>query len=186
MLHSVPNLILAQPKDSLEAKALLKSAFSQRHPFCIRYPRGNVPYDNADTAAAEIGTWTRWRSNDHVKVCVITYGSDVDRIIAKAQANDLPLEVINARFFKPMDEQMLDEILYRDIPTIVYESDMLDGGLSAAILQYINDHGIEKHLIRMGIKDHFVEQGSVAQLRKAEKIDINSLFRKIERLLSCD
>ena len=62
----------------------------------------------------------------------------MDRIIAKAQANDLPLEVINARFFKPMDEQMLDEILYRDIPTIVYESDMLDGGLSAAILQYIN------------------------------------------------
>ena len=62
---------------------------------------------------------------------------------------------------------------------------MLDGGLSCAMLQYINDHDIHKHLIRMGIRDHFVEQGSIAQLRKAEKIDINSLFRKIEELLTC-
>ncbi|WP_075876313.1 1-deoxy-D-xylulose-5-phosphate synthase [Merdibacter massiliensis] len=185
MLHSLPNLILSQPKDAIEARALLQEAFSQDHPFCIRYPRGSALFACDQHVSAPIGTWTSYCSSDTIKVCVVTYGTDVDRILAKAKANEMPIEVINARYFKPMDEEMLDYILYRDIPIIVYESDMLDGGLSCAMLQYINDHDIHKHLIRMGIRDHFVEQGSIAQLRKAEKIDINSLFRKIEELLTC-
>ena len=94
--------------------------------------------------------------------------------------------MVNARYFKPLYDNMLDQILYRPIPIILYESDMLDGGLSSAILQYINDHQIDRHLIRMGIGDHFVEQGSIALLRKAEHIDINSLFSTIEELLACD
>ncbi len=81
----------------------------------------------------------------------------------------MPIEVINARYFKPMDEEMLDYILYRDIPIIVYESDMLDGGLSCAMLQYINDHDIHKHLIRMGIRDHFVETGKYRAVTKSRK-----------------
>ncbi len=75
---------------------------------------------------------------------------------------------------------MLDDILYRSIPVIVYESDMLDGGLSSAILQYINDHRI-CYLIRIGIGDHYVEQGSI-RLRRAEKIDMNTLFKELEEL----
>lgn len=185
MLHAIPNLILSQPKDADEARALLQEAFAQEHPFCIRYPRGNVPYTKG-AIQAPIGTWERWCTDDDPKVCVITYGGDVDRIREKALANHFAIEVVNARYFKPLDEKMLDQILYRPIPIILYESDMLDGGLSSAILQYINDHQIDRHLIRMGIGDHFVEQGSIAQLRKAEHIDINSLFSTIEELLACD
>lgn len=186
LLQNVPNLILSQPKDASEARALLQCAFQQKHPFCIRYPKGSIPNACDPSLQAPVGTWTRWQSQLEPKVCVITYGSDVDRVIAKATANEIPLEVINARYFKPMDETMLSQLLLQDRPIIVYEGDMLNGGLSSAILQYANDHSITKHLIRMGISDHFVEQGSNAQLRKAEKIDINSLFQKIEDLLSCD
>ncbi len=186
LLHAVPNLILSQPKDASEAKALLTTAFQQKHPFCIRYPRGSISFTCDPLIQAPIGTWTRWKQQASVKVRVITYGSDVDRVISKTKANELPVEVINARYFKPMDETILQEILLEDIPIIVYEGDMLDGGLSSAILQYANDHIISKHLFRMGIADHFVEQGSNALLRKAEKIDINTLFQKIEELLSCD
>ena len=185
MLHAIPNLILSQPKDADEARALLREAFAQEHPFCIRYPRGNVPYTKGEVQAP-LGTWERWCTDGDPKVCVITYGGDVDRIREKALANQFAIEVVNARYFKPLDEKMLDQILYRPIPIILYESDMLDGGLSSAILQYINDHQIDRHLIRMGIGDHFVEQGSIAQLRKAEHIDINSLFSTIEELLACD
>ncbi len=186
LLQNVPNLILSQPKDASEARALLQCAFQQKHPFCIRYPKGSIPNACDPSLQAPVGTWTRWQSQLEPKVCVITYGSDVNRVIAKATANEIPLEVVNARYFKPMDETMLDQLLHQDRPIIVYEGDMLNGGLSSAILQYANDHLIPKPLIRMGIADHFVEQGSNAQLRKAERIDINSLFQKIEDLLSCD
>ena len=182
MLHAIPNLIMAQPKDVQEARALMKTAFSCAQPFCIRYPRGSVPYTKEEGEPAPVGTWTRWAPQREARVCVISYGSDIDRIISKVRANDMPVEIINARYFKPLDEAMLDDILYRSIPVIVYESDMLDGGLSSAILQYINDHRICCHLIRIGIGDHYVEQGSIPQLRRAEKIDINTLFKELEEL----
>lgn len=182
MLHAIPNLIMAQPKDVQEARALMKTAFSCAQPFCIRYPRGSVPYTKEEGEPAPVGTWTRWASQREARVCVISYGSDIDRIISKVRANDMPVEIINARYFKPLDEAMLDDILYRSIPVIVYESDMLDGGLSSAILQYINDHRICCHLIRIGIGDHYVEQGSIPQLRRAEKIDMNTLFKELEEL----
>lgn len=182
MLHAIPNLIMAQPKDVQEARALMKTAFSCAQPFCIRYPRGSVPYTKEAGEPAPVGTWTRWAPQREARVCVISYGSDIDRIISKVRANDMPVEIINARYFKPLDEAMLDDILYRSIPVIVYESDMLDGGLSSAILQYINDHRICCHLIRIGIGDHYVEQGSIPQLRRAEKIDMNTLFKELEEL----
>lgn len=182
MLHAIPNLIMAQPKDAKEARALMKAAFAANQPFCIRYPRGSIPYVSEDVEAALPGTWTRWTPEKALRACVISYGSDIDRIVSKVKANDMPVEIINARYFKPLDEKMLDEVLYRDVPLIVYESDMLDGGLSAAILQYINDHRICRHLIRIGIKDHYVEQGSIPQLRRAEGIDMNTLFAQLEEL----
>ena len=182
MLHAIPNLIMAQPKDVQEARALMKTAFSCARPFCIRYPRGSVPYTKEEGEPAPVGTWTRWAPQREARVCVISYGSDIDRIISKVRANDMPVEIVNARYFKPLDEAMLDDILYRSIPVIVYESDMLDGGLSSAILQYINDHCICCHLIRIGIGDHYVEQGSIPQLRRAEKIDMNTLFKELEEL----
>ena len=182
MMHAIPNLIMAQPKDVQEARVLMKTAFSCAQPFCIRYPRGSVPYTKEEGEPAPVGTWTRWAPQREARVCVISYGSDIDRIISKVRANDMPVEIINARYFKPLDEAMLDDILYRSIPVIVYESDMLDGGLSSAILQYINDHRICCHLIRIGIGDHYVEQGSIPQLRRAEKIDMNTLFKELEEL----
>ena len=182
MLHAIPNLIMAQPKDVQEARALMKTAFSCAQPFCIRYPRGSVPYTKEEGEPAPVGTWTRWAPQREARVCVISYGRDIDRIISKVRANDMPVEIVNARYFKPLDEAMLDDILYRSIPVIVYESDMLDGGLSSAILQYINDHRICCHLIRIGIGDHYVEQGSIPQLRRAEKIDMNTLFKELEEL----
>ena len=182
MLHAIPNLIMAQPKDVQEARALMKTAFSCAQPFCIRYPRGSVPYTKEEGEPAPVGTWTRRAPQREARVCVISYGSDIDRIISKVRANDMPVEIVNARYFKPLDEAMLDDILYRSIPVIVYESDMLDGGLSSAILQYINDHRICCHLIRIGIGDHYVEQGSIPQLRRAEKIDMNTLFKELEEL----
>lgn len=58
-----------------------------------------------------MGTWTRWAPQREARVCVISYGSDIDRIISKVRANDMPVEIVNARYFKPLDEAMLDDIL---------------------------------------------------------------------------
>lgn len=186
MMRSIPNCILSQPKDADEAQALLKTAFSQTHPFAIRYPRGNVRFqlDSAIEAVA-VGTWTLHQTTENDRIVVITYGPQVDTMISKAMVNHIPLSVVNARFFKPIDEEMLETIASKHCPILIYESDILIGGLSDAILEYYNDHQIAVKIKRIGIQDHFVQHGSIPQLRKSEHIDSNSVFQLISELL-CD
>ena len=184
MLYGVPNLIISMPKDSAEAQDLMYTAFQQKqHPFLLRIPRGTCEYEEKKFALLEIGSWTKHQIQKDSKVTIITYGPDVDRIIQKAKINALAITVINARFIKPLDTAMLTTILNSEEPLIVYESDMLHGGLSSAILEFNNDGGFHKSLKRIGIEDHYVPQGSLPQLRKREGIDLSTLFDEIEKYI---
>ncbi len=180
LLRCLPNMIVAQPKDSLEAQNLIYSAFNQNHPFAIRYPRGTVAYRVVDQLEElEIGSWSMFNDSEKNQCVVISYGPDVDRILAKVISNDLPITVVNARFIKPLDHAMLQTIAAKKKPVIIYETDMLQGGLSSAILEWCNDNHISMNIKRIGIDDQYVEQGALNLIRQKVKIDINTLFDEI-------
>ncbi|MBB5183696.1 1-deoxy-D-xylulose-5-phosphate synthase [Catenisphaera adipataccumulans] len=180
MLRSIPNLILSQPQDAAEAQNLLYTAFRSGKPFCIRYPRGNVKYEEVtDLQDIEIGSWTKTTVGTHPKSIVITYGPDVDHVIAKAKTNNMDLIVVNARFFKPVDGTMIDELYETGLPIHVFETDCRIGSLSTAILEYRNR--VAPQFQTFGIDDHFVEQGSVRSLRIQEHIGLEDLFEELEQ-----
>lgn len=185
LLRHIPNMVLSQPKDAIEAQHLLYTAFSQNEcPFAIRYPRGNTSYEKVENYhQIPIGSWEKFQLKEESKVVVITYGDHVDRIISKAKVNDLAITVVNARFFKPLDEEMLLSILTDTQDVIIYETDIFAGGLGSAILEFMNKHRIYKDIQCMGIQDCFVEQGSVPQLRKTLHLDMNTLFEMIGRCI---
>lgn len=178
-LRSIPNLILSQPKDAQEAYDLLYTAFAGKHPFCIRYPRGQTAVtDKIDFHLISIGSWERFDIGSDPKAIIISYGPDVDRIIHTIHENNLSMIVVNARFFKPIDQEMCKELFNLDLPIYVYETDVKIGGLSSAVLEYQNE--IENHIHILGIDDHYVQHGPIRSLRKKEHIDLESLFREIE------
>lgn len=178
-LRSIPNLILSQPKDAQEAYDLLYTAFAAKHPFCIRYPRGQTAItDKIDFHLISIGSWERFDIGSDPKAIIISYGPDVDRIIHTIHENNLSMIVVNARFFKPIDQEMCKELFNLDLPIYVYETDVKIGGLSSAVLEYQNE--IENHVHILGIDDHYVQHGPIRSLRKKEHIDLESLFREIE------
>lgn len=178
MLRNIPNLILSQPKDAEEMQNLLYTAFALKEPYCIRYPRGNVPYEkNRSFEMIPTGSWTQFAVGNEPECIVITYGPDVDRVRHTAQENDLSMIVVNARFFKPVDEAMLDGLFDSGLPIYIYEPDCIIGSLSSAVLEYKNKR--DKEIKIIGIHDHYVPHGSVRALRKLEKIDLESLFKEI-------
>lgn len=179
-LRTIPNMILSQPKDAKEAQNLLYTAFAAGRPFAIRYPKGTVEYRKVDTyEKIEIGSWTKHGSSTP-KQTVIAYGPDVDRILKKAKENKMEIEVVNARFFKPIDEKMLKEILLSGRPVTVYETDTSRGGLLDAVLEFNNTLDTPVKINALGIQDHFVPQGSVRILRRKEKISLEDLFEELE------
>lgn len=186
LLRHIPNMVITQPKNAHEARNLLYTAFNQQAPFAIRYPRGHVPYRNdLPFELIEIGSWESYNDNDTSEICVITYGDVVDKIVMKAKSNELDIMVVNARFIKPLDYSMLDHIFESNKQIIVFEQDCKIGGLSSAVCEYANDVGYYENIRRIGIDDHFVVHGSISQLKKVERIDINYLFQVIEDYL-CD
>lgn len=176
ILRSLPNIIIAQPKDSIEAENLLYTAFKQSHPFAIRIPRGTINYEKADDNLIEIGTWTKLGCLDDFNVVCISYGPDVDKIAHKVMINDLKILVVNARFIKPLDHKIIDELCSYQKPVVIYETDMLSCGLASSIMEYLCDTNQHLEIHRIGIKDNYVTFGSNNQLRKLEHIDIISLF----------
>lgn len=185
ILRPLPNLIIAQPKDAYEAQNLLYSAFSLNRPYAIRYPRGSAVFNEVETfEIIKTGTWTVLGDLENSRVVVVAYGPDVDKIKDKIDANQLPVCVINARFIKPLDDGLLNYLTQLNKHIIVYETDMLAGGLSSAIMEWLAERHLSLEMERIGIKDHFVTHGSVPDLRRYESIDISSLFDKITKALN--
>ena len=184
LLRPLPHLIYAQPKDDREARSMLYTAFHQNHPFAIRYPKGTVKlHPDEQEEMMEIGTWETMPTTDHDQVYVLAYGPNVPIIHDKLMQNEIPATLINCRFFKPMDETVLQEIGDAHKPVIIYETDMLAGGLGEAIIAWYSDHQMPVKIRRMGIPDIYVQQGPETRLRKAMHIDLNTLLEEINRNL---
>lgn len=175
-MRSLPNIILSQPKDATEARNLLYTGLNQNHPFSIRIPRGSIEDSSNNFELIDIGSWEILNDNENNKVIVFTYGNDVNTVLNKVVVNNLPITVVNCRFFKPIDTIKLEYLIKKDIKMVVYESDMLAGGLGSAILEWSNDNNFNIQLKRFGINDVYVGHGSNNLLRKDCNIDINSLF----------
>lgn len=184
ILKSIPNLILCQPKDGTEAQHMLGTGFNQNQPFVIRYPRGAAQYIPVQQIEPiEIGSWTIENDVENPALTICAYGPEVDKIASKIKVNNLPVKVINCRFFKPLDTQCLMQLAQEKNPVIVYETDVLEGGLASSILEWACDNNTVLNIHRIGIADEFIPHGSMGQLRKHAKIDIDTLFNKVQSLL---
>ncbi len=176
-LSPIPNIILSQPRNAEEARNLLYTAFHQDHPFFIRFPKGiQKNPENRQFKEITAGSWEMINEADTNKTVLLTYGDTVDAVLEKVHANELPVTVVNCRFFKPLDEKMLDRIAASGKKIIVYETDMLTGGLGSLILDYYNRRNMNVNLRRFGLGDQYIHQGGIGQLRKENGIDINTVL----------
>ncbi len=114
---------------------------------------------------------------------IVTYGDDVVKVTERVLSDKLPYEVINARFIKPIDSDMLIETAANGKPLIVYTTDILKGGLGDEILECLSLNGLKNDCYIIGIDDIFVKHGNTDKLKKYLKIDIDSLFEFIESIL---
>ena len=179
ILRPLPNLILAQPCDAQEARNMIATALHQNHPFAIRYPRGEVDVRNIEKAEVIPLSWKELYVPETIRAAVISYGPDVLKISEKARINDLPVLVVNARFFKPLDLACIRRIAALHVPVFVYETDMKASGLSSAILESCCDEGISMPLKRYGIGDEYIQHGAASLLKKEAGFDLNLLYDDI-------
>ena len=180
-LNHIPNMIIAAPKNSSEAKGILEFAFNSKHPFAIRYSKQRIEYNNESLVISDYSWEEIKKGSDAV---IITYGDFVNNakiIVNNLKKDKLNVGIINARFIKPIDTSMLDKIIKAKKPIIVYEEACLIGSLGSMISSYIVNSNTK--IKCFGIKDTFVKQGKYDIIIKKLGLDVDTMTSNIKEFL---
>jgi 1-deoxy-D-xylulose-5-phosphate synthase len=178
-MRSIPNMVIMAPKDENELQHMLKTAVEHSGPISIRYPRGEgwgIPMD-AQMHALEIGRAEQLRDGRDVVIAAI--GQTV--VPALRAAQDLALlgieaAVVNARFVKPLDKELLRQLVTRIPNLITVEDHAVAGGFGSALLEFLADEGISDIRIkRLGVPDRFIPHGTQEELRKVCGFDKDAI-----------
>lgn len=182
-LLAIPNVIIMAPHNQYEAERMINTAYTLHdHPYVIRYSKGMIhKHSRHVTDTLQVGSWDEIVYKKEHKVTVVVYGDHVRMAKNVVEQNNLPVNVINARFIKPMDEEMLKEISNTHI--IVYETVMHKGSLGSAMALYYEEHHINVKMDFMAIGDHYVTHGDIPTLLHIENLSPEDLLHKIKEAL---
>lgn len=185
-LRAIPNIIISQGRDAKEIEDLIFTAFSQNHPFAIRYPRGNTLYNGNLKALKQIpiGTWEYIIDVDDAKATILSYGNEINELEALIKENNYAYNLVNCRFLKPIDESIIERLVLENRPVFVFEGDMLIGGLSSAIGDYLTAKNSFLHMDVTGIPDLYPQQGSNLQLQEELGIDIRTFLNHVKEKIN--
>lgn len=176
-LNLIPNIAIASPMDIRELDLLLRWSQNYNKPLAIRYPRGCV-YNNCLVEDIKYGKWSKLIDKGN-KVVIIATGADMVNIALQV-ANERDVDIINARFIKPLDNEMLDSIINKKV--IVLEDNVINGGLFSSIASYYMIKKQNIDLTPISILDRFIPQGSKAELFEMIGLDSKSIISVIDKL----
>ena len=180
IIAPIPGVVIMAPKDEEEAQKMINTAYQNKdRPYVMRYSKNKVIDTHQHTdETIKLGEWELIKEVEDAAVNVVTYGDNVLAVLEMAETDHLPINIINARFIKPIDEDMLNKM--SDKPIIVYETDLMSGSLGSIMSLYYEKNHINVDMSFIGIDDHYVTFGDNESLYKQEHISLNDLKNKIE------
>ncbi len=184
-LRPIPNLTICSPLDEHELRRLMYTAqLPDKGPFVIRYPRGGGELPDWRCPFEEIKVGTGRKLHDGSDVAVLSIGpigNNVTRAIEQLKFENEGISVAHydMRFLKPIDENILEEVGRNFKHVITVENGVIKGGLGSAVLEWMNDHGYNPKVQRLGLPDSFVEHGTVKELMHIVGIDEEGIKKAI-------
>lgn len=188
-LRPVPNITLASPMNEHELRRLMYTAqLPGKGTFVIRYPRGRgVLADwHCPLEEVKVGTGRKLRDGDDIAVLSVgPVGNNVVKAVEMIENDGDGISVAHydMRFVKPLDENLLKEVAAKFKHVITVEDGVREGGFGSAVIEWMEDNGQHLDIVRLGLPDHFVEHGTVAQLQSIVGIDAEGIRRTIEETL---
>ena len=184
-LTMIPNMIVFAPKNRYEFQDAIAFAAGFEAPMAIRYPKTDavrVLKEYREPIKLGKSEWIRRGS----RVALLAIGTmvetamEVEELLAK---DGIDATVVNLRFAKPLDYEMLDEVLDYHSLIVTMEENVLSGGVGEHICRYVELHSTGVRVIACGIPDKFIHQGSIKELLEETGLDAQSIYQKISTML---
>lgn len=185
-LRSMPNMTIFVPKDEAELRQMLAAAVKLQTPSAIRYPRGAglgvaLPegFPELELGKAEV-------LSDKGRIAFLAVGAMVakaEQAAALLQEHGLEAGIVNMRFAKPLDEELLADYIESKDLLVTVEENMLAGGFGSAVAEFLLDHQGKARLLRCGLPDSFIEQGTHEELLTLVGLQPQALADKVRNYI---
>jgi len=176
-LRCLPNTVVMTPSNENECRQMLFTAFSLNQPVAVRYPRGSGPgvaiEDNM--ASIPVGKAELCRKGNHI--AILAFGSMLSPSLEAGDALDA--SVINMRFVKPIDNDMIQQLAENHEFIVTVEENVVMGGAGSAVAEALANLGLHPQLLQLGLPDHFIEHGDPAELLSEAGLDAKGIHKSI-------
>ena len=178
-MRCIPNLVLMTPADENECRQMLYTATTLPGPSAVRYPRGQGCGAKIETemAALPVGK-AEVRREGGSGLAILVFGSLLPAVMPLAARHDATL--VNMRFIKPLDRELLQQLAERHAAFITVEENAVAGGAGSAVAEALSDMGFNLPIHHIGIPDRYIEHGSRDDCLAAAALDATGITRQID------
>ncbi len=186
-MRAIPNMVIMAPKDENELRHMMKTAVAyDEGPIAFRYPRGNglgVPLDE-QLQVLPIGKAEIVQSGHGVAILSFGHVFELaEQAVRLLQAEGLSPMLVNARFCKPLDEELLSRLAQEQYDLVTVEEGSVSGGFGSAVLEFLAQNGYHHTRVKcLGIPDYFVEHGSVKEQRQEIGLTAETIAAQVRTL----
>lgn len=180
-VRCIPNMAMACPADERECRQLLSTAFAQNQPVAVRYPRGAgagvAPLESLEALPFGKGEVRRQRQGAHSegvpRIAILAFGTLLYPALQAAEALDAT--VVNMRWAKPLDVDLLLQVAADHDALVTLEEGAIMGGAGSAVLEALSHAGVLRDVLQLGLPDEFIEHGDPAQLLALQGLDATGI-----------
>lgn len=182
-LRPIPNLTISSPMNEHELRRLMYTAqLPDKGPFVIRYPRGRGVLTDWRCSFEEIPIGKGRKLSEGNDVAVLSLGpigNVVAKVVDELKEAGKSVAHYDMRFLKPVDEEILQEVGTTFHRIVTVEDGVVQGGLGSTVIEYMADHDLHPHVVRLGLPDHFVEHGTPDELYHLVGLDAEAIKKAI-------
>ena len=180
-LSHIPNMVLMAPKNGREMPGMMKFALEYNGPIAMKYPRGSV-YEGLSEYNAPVELGKSEVIHEGQDVVILSVGSimeECEKAVQHLQEKGYNPGLVNVRFIRPMDEDLLRELAAKYPLIVTVEENELIGGYGQMVSAFLHKNKYHNDLLSLGISDYFVRHATVAQQREQAGIDADSIVKSI-------
>ena len=177
-MSCIPNMLLMAPADENECRQMLTTGYLHEGPAAVRYPRGKGPGAVVDKALDSLPVGKGEIRHQGSRIAILAWGSMVTPALAVGK--QLGATVVNMRFIKPLDEQLLLDLAKSVEIFVTIEENVISGGAGSAVNNFLQKQHILMPVLNIGLPDSFIEQGTREELLAICGLDIQGITAQIE------
>ena len=177
-LRCVPNMVVMAPKDEDECRRMLTTGYRHEGPAAVRYPRGTGPNAPIDPELTDLPIGRAERLREGERIAILAFGSRVGPALAVGEA--MNATVVNMRFIKPLDVELVKEMAAQHHLLVTVEENAIMGGAGSAVSEALHEHGISVPMLQLGLPDTYIDHGKPADMLASVGLDAAGIQRAIE------